>query len=63
MADGASRDVGGASMDGFGVGGLGLLAIECLLERVRAEGGGKLLRTILPMGGRPPLYEIISEQV
>ena len=43
------------SVDGGGVEGLGLPAVGRLLERVRAEGGGELSRTILPMGGRPPL--------
>jgi len=45
---------GGASMDGRGAEGLGLPVIGCLLERVRVEGGGKALRTILPIEGRPP---------
>ena len=31
---------GGASKDGLGVEGIGLLAVERLLERVRVEGGG-----------------------
>ena len=50
-------------MDGLGVEGLGLLAVERLLEREQAEGreepsrtiGEKPLRTMLPIGGRPPL--------
>ena len=54
---------GGASTDGFGVGGLGLPAVERLLEPIPAEGGGELSRTILPIGGRLPLYGMISEQV
>ena len=54
---------GGASMDGFGVGGLGLPIVERLLEQGRAELRGELFRTILPMGGRPPLHGMISEQV
>ena len=45
---------GGASTDGRGVVGLDLLVIGRLLERVRVEGGGKALRTILPIEGRPP---------
>ena len=73
MADGAGGDVflflprvlleGGASMDGLGAKGLGLLIVERLLEQVRAEGGGELLRTMLPIGRRPPLYEIRSKKV
>ena len=73
MADVADSDVflllpwvlleGGASIDGFGVGGLGLPAVERLLEPIPAEGGGELSRTILPIGGRLPLYGMISEQV
>ena len=54
---------GGASTDGFGVGGLGLPIVERLLEQGRAELRGELFRTILPMGGRPPLHGMISEQV
>ena len=50
-------------MNGFAVGGLGLPTIERLLEWVRVEVGGELSMTILPMGGRPPLYGMISEQV
>ena len=46
---------GGAFMDGRGAAGLFLPAVGRLLERVRAEGGGEPLRTILPMGGRLPL--------
>ena len=63
MADGVGRDVGRASIDGFGVERLGLPAVERLLEQVRAEGGGELSRNILPIRRRPPLYGIISEQV
>ena len=59
MVDGAGGDIflllpqvlleGEASTNGFGVGGLGLPIVERLLERVRAEGGGELSRTILPI--------------
>ena len=58
---------GGASMDGLKDGlrmeVIGLLAVEHLLEQVRAEGGRELSRTMLPIGGRPPLYVTRSEQV
>ena len=73
MADGASGDVflllprvlleGGTSTDGLGVEGLDLFAIEHLLERVQAEGGGELLRTMPLIEGRPPLYGTKQEQV
>ena len=73
MANGADGDVfllllrvlleGQGSMDGFGVGGLSLSTVERLLERVRAEERGELSRTILPIGGRPPLYGMMSKQV
>ena len=42
-----------ASILGLRAEGLGLLAIERLLERVRAEEGGEPSKTMLPMGGRP----------
>ena len=64
MENGAGGDVffllpwvlleGGASRVGLGAEGLGLLVIECLLERVRVEVGGGLTRTMLPMGGMAP---------
>ena len=41
-------------MDGFRAEGLGLLALEFLLERVRVKGGGEPLRTMLSIRGRPP---------
>lgn len=73
MADGADGDVflllpqvlleGGASTNGLGAKGLGLLVVERLLEQVRAEGGEELLRTMLPMGERPPPYGTRPEQV
>lgn len=47
----------GAHVDGRGVEGLGLPVVGRLLERVRVEGGGELLRAMLPMGGRPPYKE------
>ena len=40
---------GGASMDGFSVGGLDLATVERLLNRVEAEGTIEILRTMLPM--------------
>ena len=52
----------GASVDGYGVVGLDLLIVGRLLERVQAEGGGELSKTILPMG-RPPSKGTMSEQV
>ena len=52
---------GGASADGYRVMGLDLLVVERLLERVQAEGGGELSKTILHIGGRPPLKGTISE--
>ena len=54
---------GEASIDGRGVVGLDLLAVGCLLEQVRAEEGGELSKTILPMGGRLPSKGTILEQV
>ena len=53
----------GVSVDGCGVEGLGLPAVRRLLERVRAEGGGELSRTMLPMRGRPPSQGTMLEQV
>ena len=53
----------GVFVDGSRMEGLGLPAVGHLLERVRVEGAGELLRTMLPMGGRPPLYGTMLEQV
>lgn len=50
-------------MDGFSVEGLDLAGVERLVERVLAEWGGVLSRTMLPIWGRPPLYGMILEQV
>ena len=73
MANEAGRDVflllprvllkEGASIDGCGMGDLDLATIERLLERVLAERGGELSRTMLLIGGRPSLYETMLEQV
>ena len=41
---------------------IGLPVVEHLLERVQAKEGGEPSRTILPMGGKPPLYGTRSEQ-
>jgi len=67
VADGVGGDVflllpqvlleGGAFTDGLGAEGLGLLAVEYLLEWVQAEGGGELLRIMLPIGEMPFLYK------
>jgi len=54
---------GGASTDGFGMGGLDLAVVECLVEQVLVEGGGELSRTMLPIEGRSSLYGTMSEQV
>ena len=43
---------GGAMVNGCKVVNLDLLAVGHMLGRVWAEGGGMLLKTILPMGGR-----------
>ena len=54
---------GGVSTDGHGATGLDLPVIGRLLERVRAEKGGELSKTMSLMGGRPPLKGKISKQV
>ena len=61
LEEGTSTAGLGASMASLGAKGLGLLAVECQLERVRVDGGGKLSRTMLPMGGRPPSLGTMSE--
>ena len=42
---------GGAFVDSRGAVNLDLLVVGRTLEQVRAEGGGKPSKTILPMGG------------
>ena len=51
------------STDDCGVVVLDLPAIGRLLEQVRAKKGGKLSKTMLPIGGRLPSKGTISEQV
>ena len=53
---------GGASVDDHKVVNLDLLAVGRALGQVRVEGGGVLLETILPMGGRPLSKGTMSEQ-
>ena len=52
----------GAPVDGHKAVGFDLLAIKRLLEQVRTEGGGKLSKTMLPMGGRSLSKGTMSEQ-
>jgi len=64
VEDGAGGDVflflswvlleGGATEGCLGKGGLDWAIVDLLAEWALAKGGGVLLRTMLPMGGRPP---------
>ena len=51
----------GATVDDYKVVNLDLLAVGHMLGWVWAEGGGMLLKTILPMGGRPLSKGITSK--
>ena len=53
----------GASSDSHGVVGLDFPTVEHLLERVRAEGGRELYKTMLPTRGRSPSKGTMFEQV
>ena len=53
---------GGASIDGRRAAYLDLLVVGRTLERVRAEGGGELSKTVLLIGRRPILKGTMSEQ-
>ena len=46
---------GGASEGCLDMGGLNWATIDLLVERALVEGGGVLSKTMLQMGGRPPL--------